>query len=252
MAEEKTVEEKAKQMGHIPKEDWKGDPDKWRPASEYVDRGENIIPILKKRIDDMESDFKIALKANKREVEEAKEAAYNLATSQYKEKLEALDKKELEAFSDGDSEAFQKVKKAKEALKAPEAPVKVVDTPSKNPEFEDWKAKEKWYESDPELQKEADIQGFAIAQKNPGKPLSEIYEMTARNVKKLHPDKFKNPNREGSPSVEEGTNGQPINGNNTFASLPSSAKAQYTRLAEKFKAKGRTYTKEQYAKDWHE
>lgn len=255
---EGTIEEKAKAMGHVPEEEWKGDPDKWRPAKDFVERGENIIPILKKRHDDLEkkfgdlkSDFDITLKANKREVEEAKKVAYDLATKDYEAKIKALDKKEIEAFSDGDADEFSKIKKERADLKKPEAPKKEPE-PASNAEFEDWSKKEKWYTEDPELAKEANAQGTALYHQYPDKPLSEIYKMTAENVKKLHPEKFKNPRREEPGAVEDGEGGPALNGDKSFANLPKSAKDSYKRLAAQFKLKGRDYKKEDYARDYHE
>jgi len=251
---EGTVEEKAKAMGHVPLEEWKGDPDKWRPAEDFVERGENIIPILKKRIDNMETDFKLALKANAREVEEAKKVAFDLATEKYNEKLAALDNKEWEAFQDGDTEQYTKVKKERETLKAPVKPAEKKE-PVSNVEFEDWRKKEKWYQTDnpdDELTKEADIQAIALRKKYPDKPLSEIFKLTTANVKKLHPDKFTNSRRNEPGAVEEDGGSTPHNGDKSFASLPASAKASFKRLEAQFKLKGRTYKKEDYAKDWHD
>ena len=254
---EQTIEEKAKTMGHVPKEEWKGDPDKWRPAAEFVERGENIIPILKerhekleKKFDNLKSDMDITLKANKREVEEAKKLAFETATENYEAKLKMLDKREIEAFTDGDAAEFQEIKKERQELKKPEEP-KQDKTSPENPEFKDWSKKEKWYGADDELTTEANIQGNVLVQKYPDKPISEIYDMITKNVKALHPEKFENPRRKEPNSVEEG--GTNIDtAPKGFNALPKSAKAQYKRLAENFKAEGRKYTKEQYAKDWNE
>src|SRR5674476_642896 len=42
------IEQEAAALGHIPKEQWKGDPDKWTDAQEFVDRGKHLMPILRK------------------------------------------------------------------------------------------------------------------------------------------------------------------------------------------------------------
>src|SRR3990167_3523430 len=42
-----SVEEKALELGWRPKEEYKGDPEKFVSAEEFVKRGENIMPILK-------------------------------------------------------------------------------------------------------------------------------------------------------------------------------------------------------------
>ena len=36
--QEPTAEEKAAVLGHVPKEEWRGDPAKWVPAQEFLDR----------------------------------------------------------------------------------------------------------------------------------------------------------------------------------------------------------------------
>lgn len=41
------VEEQARHLGWVPQDEWKGPADKWRPANEFLARGEEIMPILK-------------------------------------------------------------------------------------------------------------------------------------------------------------------------------------------------------------
>src|SRR5690606_2616210 len=41
------VVKQARDMGWRPQEDWKGNPDKWVDAHEFVERGEQILPILR-------------------------------------------------------------------------------------------------------------------------------------------------------------------------------------------------------------
>jgi uncharacterized membrane protein YqaE (UPF0057 family) len=40
------VIDKATKMGWTPKTEFRGDPDKWRPADEFVERGENMLPFV--------------------------------------------------------------------------------------------------------------------------------------------------------------------------------------------------------------
>ena len=47
MADEINYEEKALEMGWVPQDKWTGDPDKWTDARSYVERGEQILPILR-------------------------------------------------------------------------------------------------------------------------------------------------------------------------------------------------------------
>ena len=53
------TEQKAMEAGWVPQDQWEGDPDQWRPAKEFVDRGE-----LFKKIEDQNrtiKEFKRAL-----------------------------------------------------------------------------------------------------------------------------------------------------------------------------------------------
>lgn len=262
MPEEKTVEEKAKQMGFVTKEDWKGDPDKWRPPEEFVERGENIIPILKKNLDEtnkkldsMKSDFDFALKANAKEVEDAKKAAFDLATKNYEDKLAQLNSEEEEAVQDQDLEKYHKIKKQKEKLAKPSIekaePKKDTEKKDTPPEFVEWNKKETWYGKDEELTAEADMIGTGLAMKYPDKPLKEVYGMISDRVKRMYPDKFKNPHREESQSVE-GHQPKQAGDKKGFNSLPPTAKDQYKRLAAQFKEKGRKYTKEEFTEAYYE
>src|SRR3990172_12212288 len=47
MAETDEVEKEARQLGWTPKEEWKGNPEKWIDAKAFVERGQEIMPILR-------------------------------------------------------------------------------------------------------------------------------------------------------------------------------------------------------------
>ena len=55
MSEE--VEVKARNMGWLEKDEFKGDPELWTDAAAFLERGENIMPILKERLDKMDKDL---------------------------------------------------------------------------------------------------------------------------------------------------------------------------------------------------
>ena len=54
---EPTAEERAKAQGWKDKDEYTGDPDGWRPAEEFLERGEKILPILQERFGKLEKDF---------------------------------------------------------------------------------------------------------------------------------------------------------------------------------------------------
>ena len=157
MSKEKTevseeILEKAEKTGWVPKEEWKGNPDQWRPAEEFVERGEKIAPILKDRnrkleekFDNLESEMKTIIGTQKAEIERVKAESYDRAKTDYEAKLVRLDAKELEAFSEGDVDEFQKVTKEKINLKPPEKPVETQAPPKSTPVFNEWHKQNDWY-----------------------------------------------------------------------------------------------------------
>jgi len=241
------VEEKARQMGWVSQEEWKGDPGKWRPAEEFVERGENIIPILKDRVSKLEEELQISLKLNKAEIEAVKKATLAQAQKDYEKQLDELRKQKFEAVQSGDVEQYTKIERQEKNLKPPEEP-KSQETPV----FAEWKAKNSWYGADKDLTDWAEFVAAKIHTENPNMEEKAFYESVASRVKTQYPDKFTNPNRE-KPDMVEGGGAKPSGGKGkTWSDLPDSAKSAYARLAKKFEDKGRKLDKDTYVKGYFE
>src|SRR5574337_489576 len=54
---ERDYESEAKEMGWRPQAQYKGDPEKWVDAQEFVERGEHILPILKANTNKLRSEL---------------------------------------------------------------------------------------------------------------------------------------------------------------------------------------------------
>ena len=79
-----SYEQQAREQGWRPKEEYEGDPEKWRPAKEFVERGE-----LFGKIDHMGKELKETRKALKMLQEhhsKVKETEYNNALKELKQK----------------------------------------------------------------------------------------------------------------------------------------------------------------------
>jgi hypothetical protein len=243
---------KARKMGWVSQDEWKGAEDKWRPAAEFVERGENIVPILKDRLDKMEADYNLVLKSNANEIKQIKQQAYDDALAKFESETEALEVKELQAFDEGDTEGFKKIKKDQKALKEPVKPKVVETAPAESVVFVDWAEKNKWYKDDSLLQRNANMIGEQIQAANPGIDETKFYGMVEAQIREEFPDKFTNPNRQEAASVEGGAGSPQQEGQAKFADLPKAAKDQFTRLAAKMKEKKREYTKEQFLAAYNE
>jgi hypothetical protein len=194
-----TYEDQARTQGWVPKEEWSGDPEKWRPAKEFAERGE-----LFGKIDTMGRELKEtrkALQMLQSHHQQVKESEFKRAVDE----LKALQKQHLEAGnSDGYLETSELLTDLKAEQKAREVTAEVQGN-QPHPDFVAWTRKEKWYGADIEMHDYADAVGLRYAQANPGLDPHEVLEHVSKQVRNRFKEKFINPNR-AKPSPVEGTN----------------------------------------------
>lgn len=208
------VEERARADNWRPKEEWVaagGDPTRWKDAATFVRDGE-----LFAKIDQYKRQ---AQQAERRSQELA--AQVNVIKGHYVrveqaavKKLEAdLKAQKRVALADGNADQLIEIDdqlaqiKAEQLVnqrQAQQAQVQVQQQPQINPAFVEWVAKNKWYQESPELQEQADGLGIAHAQRNPGKDPADVLKYVEQQIKKLHPERFTNPNKD-RPSAVQGT-----------------------------------------------
>ena len=254
---EQEVLDKAAEMGWVPKEEWKGNPDVWRPADEYVARGEQILPIVKKRlteeIEAVKRELNTAIKMRDKEFEKIKEESYKKAKDEYDKKLQELSAKEFEAAQGNDFDEWQKIQGEKQKLKPPEEPKVQNETPV----FTEWKKANDWYETDEDLTDLAYAKAGKLTQKmDKGEmdrlPEDEFYKEVERQVKAAMPHKFTNPNREKA-SVTEGSGHEtPTGGKNSWNNVPASAKATFKRQAAEWERRGKKLDRDEWVKTYFE
>lgn len=192
------IEEQARAQGWKPKEEYEGDPDKWRPAKEFVDRGE-----LFGKMDSLNKDLKDTRKALKMLQDhhtKVKEVEYNNALRE----LKALQKKHLE---EGNSDGYLETSDLLTDLKAEQKAREVVQEnapPPVDPRFTEWVERNKWYSSNQEMRDFADTLGIGYRDRNPDKSPEEILQFVTEQIRSKYRDRFTNPNRTKPSSVEGG------------------------------------------------
>ena len=197
-------EREAREQGWRPKEEWQGDPEKWRPAKEFVERGE-----LFSKIDYMGKELKETRKALKMLQEhhsKVKETEYNRAVQE----LKALQKQHLaEGDADKYLEATELLTDLKAEQKAREVAAEMVpQTPQVDQRFVDWTTRNPWYTKDTRMREYADMVGMDYAKRNPDIDPVEVLKFVTAEVKVRFKDRFENPNR-SKQSVESSTSGTP-------------------------------------------
>lgn len=256
------VENRAKSMGWIPKEEFKGDVSKWRPANEYVQRAEDLMPILKSQLGRYESkinQYESEISNLKSDLTTQKETAKKLVkmseTAQkmaYEQAKRELTAKQIQAVADSDIEKWQALEEQKDNLPKPET-VEIPDQKPSNPYndsvFKQWHEKNAWYQNDQDLTEFAEFQAEKLIKMNPSMPYHEVLQTVETRIKKTFPNKFENTARSQASSVDSGSQrpSPDQSGKKTYRNLPEDAKEQCDKLVEQG-----IYTKEQYVKDYFE
>ncbi len=170
---EKTIEEKARDMGWIPKEEFRGDPEKWRDAETFVERGENYLPIVQASERRLKGDLSKAeqtiatmqtqlaeatesiqalVEHNSKENRERMKASLEATRTQLVAAREAEDHATVQTLSEALDEQKEALAKAEvePPKKEPKQPTREEQDAAMlaSPEWKEWIAENEWYGTD--------------------------------------------------------------------------------------------------------
>lgn len=235
-ADNAAVEAKARGMGWTPKDQWRGNPDNWFDANEYVKRGEQIMPIL--QANNRKSEAKLAaqeveLQKTKNALQAAQESIAVLTQintkttiSDAKAKRKELLRRQAQARKDENDEleveigeeiadATTAIAQAEEALEE-ETPVtqgkkggkqqqqqQTVEAPdpATDPDYQAWLVENPWFKTDMRKAGIATAIGADIKRSPEGKDLKgrAFFDKVSEEVNKLF-----EPHRRSTGSKVEG------------------------------------------------
>ena len=215
------IEALASETGWSPEDKWRGDPDAWVTAAEFIRKGQGMLKTTLRKQDERLEELQTTMT-------QFKDHYSNVETKAYERAITDLKAEQRTAVEEGDTEAFDavqgKIDDLSEDIAKPEAPKK---QPAEDPNFTAWASSNAWYNSDVRLTAMADEIAPTVAKmfpellNTPG-----FYERITEEVKAAHPDKFSNTRRKRPASVEGGGGGQQRKtGGNKYADLPADAKA---------------------------
>jgi len=243
--EERNYESEAREQGWKPEEEWSGDPPKsgFKTAEQFIKDGENITPILKSKVDRLESRVEELRQSNK-EITEFTQASRDRDRKEKERLIAELQTLRTKAVTEGDGEAFQKADEQIEELRKEAQP----EPDSLSPDARDFLSDNTWYGSNDRLTIYADGLGERLQQS--GYSGKAYFDELVRQVKDTFPDEFGNKRRKQPNSVESGGEAVTDSKAKTFDSLPADAKAQYERFARDIEG----FTKEAYVEqyDWEQ
>jgi hypothetical protein len=248
------AERLAKTLGWRPKEKFKGDPDLWRDADEFLDRYEKDNLHLRKTVKIISEDSaktKRELAETKKELEDFRKKFDGYTARTTEDKLAEIETKMEEAAATGDTEAFKRWRAEEKKLRNGHAEVdeKVVAKPDEPTEIADWKTKRVWFDRDRAATAEAVgfYQGYTA--RNPGCAIEEALEYTDKRMARDYPELYgENPRRREAPKVES-TGSVKIGkkGAKGWADIPPEDK-QVAKAARLIGENGPFKTQEEYSK----
>lgn len=198
------VEERASELGWMPKEAWieaGKNAGSWRSAELFVE----LEPLFGK-IDSLKKE----IRNHKQTTEVLKKHYEQVRATEYKRALDDLKAQKRVALEEGDAEAVVAIDDeiATTRSQADAASRQVIQQQAQeiHPDFAEWVDNNSWYATDKEMQAFADSigQAYALSRGKTVEP-SAVLKHVEKKVKQAFPEKFKNVNQSRPSPVEKST-----------------------------------------------
>lgn len=232
-------EVKARRLGWLPQEEFKGDPEQWRDADAFLKRGEEIHGFLKADLDRLHG----TITQRDREIVEMRQAMeefrkfHNETEARaYKRAIEELKALKAQAVEEGNGNKVVEIDDQLSQLKEAQHKKETIPEPKTeqvNQEYLDWLPENRWYADDLELQQLADDFGEVIKKRQPNLVGKAFLNEVTKRVKEAAPDKFENPARKNT-AVGTNSDSRPAGGKRKkgYNDLPSEAKAACDKMVK--------------------
>lgn len=192
----------ASELGWVPKDDFKGDPEKWRPADEFIRAGRDI-----------QKSQSSELKSIKQEVERFGRVASDLMQDRVRERDEYWQAQHTKAVDEGDHAAANLAVQERQKL----AQAQASGPPA---EVNEWIGRNSWFNTDVAAQLRAKEVSERLSKE--GRSVSEQLEAAERIVRKEFPEHFPAKAKD-PPSTQTGQSRKaaPSNRVKGFADMPA-------------------------------
>jgi len=260
VAQESPSEKEARQFGWMPKEEYKGDPEQWKDADTFLQRGKEINGFLRKDLEKIQTTLAKKDAAHEAELAEIRKTMEEFKVfhnksieATYKKAIDDLKKEKAKAIEDGDGEKVVEIDEQISDIKEAQKPVtqeEKTQTKVSDTAYYEWLDENQWYITNQEMSKAAEKFGDIILAKNPNLKGREFLDEVSKRVKDAYKSDFENPARSSS-SVSSNSDGVPrenSKGKKTFNDLPQEAKVWCDKFIKQGLIKSRDQYLEQY--DW--
>lgn len=192
-----SIEDRARQQGWKPAEEWDGDPNDWVGPEAFLVRGE-LFGKLKNQSKTINELNQV--------VNDLKEHHSKTAEREFERALNYLKNQKREALDDGDHDLVMELDdKIADTRKSWEEEKSKASEPTTNPEFESWleNPKNRWYLEKPVMRAAADRLAEEYAQKNPKATFEDAVKYVESQMEDDFPQFFKPKAKSKNPTVNE-------------------------------------------------
>lgn len=247
--EEGELEARARRLGWAPKDQWRGDPAKWKTAEDFLALSSEKLPVALERLRKQDAE----LTSVKKQLDVLSKRVVDQDKRGYERAMAEIRAGKKQAVADGDTAAFEAFEAKEDELRkaAPEPEPAKKEEPVESPDITSWKSKNKWFGNKRGMTDTAIGQYNGYFESNSDESMDDeeararAFRFVEKRMRMLYPDEFENPNRRTAPAVN-GVTPKKANGVKTFADLPPDAKA----ACEKFVRDGIFKSREEYTKDY--
>lgn len=262
-------ESQARQQGWKPKEEFDGPVDRWRPAEEFVKRGNDTPAILRQRVDKLDKALNSVREQARADLESERKAMADrfdrqnrmaeLALQRQRETYEnQIATAKREAVALGDSERYEQLERHEGFVKkqwadddkqiAPKADTPVAAAaPAPAPEVASWMSKNPWFNKDSALTEVATAYEDYLARAKPGLSLDERLELTRKHVVSEFPHKFGK--KAAMNGADTGRGSSPVEGSTRSASGASDNDGGFSGLPAEARQQFKSFVKEKLFTD---
>lgn len=211
-------EAEAEAFGWVPQDQFKGDPEKWRPAEEFVRRGEEILPIVRKQNEKLSAKVTELEETNKRMSAMFEKTAARIK-AEYEAKIVDLKAEKKEAIKEGDADRVEQIEAQIDTLKeatadGPDPTLEKGGKKDQNALIRDFATANTWFVEEPDMQEYAVKVSESNAALNDGISFEDNMKFVLGAVRRKFPSYFKDSTTaaNGHAAVDSGGsfNGGPV------------------------------------------
>lgn len=194
-----TVEDEARAMGWVPKDQYKGDPARWKPADQFVNDGKTVLPLLQSNLKKM-TDKVTRMEREHQSNLEGMRRANQIAMARERERIIAhYEQQKVQAVELGDTEGYHAATQAQirdvrafddqvQKQQQPQLPEGV--TPELVEGIQGFAQENPWFQVDDEMTKVAIRYSQGLSVKNPNLSLQDNLAKTQKYMRGRYPEAY--------------------------------------------------------------